>query len=57
MEVELCFDRSLHPEAVVCRRGDWRRLGGGVNRLIQARLTDLGDGAAYYSQMVRLEKR
>jgi len=57
MEVELCFDRSLHPEAVVCRRGDWRRLGGGVNRLIQARLTDLGDGAAYYSQRVRLEKR
>jgi hypothetical protein len=30
-------------------------LGGGANQLIEARLTDMGSGAAFYSQYVRLE--
>jgi anaerobic selenocysteine-containing dehydrogenase len=55
LEVDLIFDTSLHPEAVIYRRGDWMRLGGGVNQLIEARLTDLEVGAAYYGQRVRLE--
>ena len=55
LEVDLILDSSLHPEAVIYRRGDWMRLGGGVNQLIEARLTDLGVGAAYYGQRVRLE--
>jgi hypothetical protein len=46
---------GLHPEAVVYRRGDWRRLGGGINRIIADRETDMGHGAAYYAQHVRLE--
>ena len=46
---------GLHPEVVVYRRGDWRKLGGGINRIIADRETDLGHGAAYYAQHVRLE--
>jgi anaerobic selenocysteine-containing dehydrogenase len=46
---------GLHPEVVIYRRGDWMSLGGGANQIIAADLTDLGNGAAYYSQFVRLE--
>jgi anaerobic selenocysteine-containing dehydrogenase len=46
---------GLHPGAVVVRRGGWMRLGGGVNRLTAAGLTDLGGGAPFYEQYVRLE--
>ena len=46
---------GLHPEVVVYRRGDWMNLGGGINQLIEDRLTDMGWGAAYYDQYVRLE--
>jgi anaerobic selenocysteine-containing dehydrogenase len=46
---------GLHPEVVVYRRGDWRKLGGGINRIVADLKTDLGSGAAYYSQHVRLE--
>jgi hypothetical protein len=31
------------------------KLGGGLNRLIAAQLTDIGNGAPYYAQYVRLE--
>jgi hypothetical protein len=46
---------GLHPDAVIYRRGDWISRGGGVNQLIAAGLTDVGSGAAYYDQHVRLE--
>jgi anaerobic selenocysteine-containing dehydrogenase len=46
---------GLHPETVVYRRGDWMNCGGGVNQLIASGLTDLGGGAPYYDQYVRLE--
>jgi len=46
---------GLHPEVVVYRRGDWMKLGGGVNQLIAAELTDIGNGAPFYQQYVRLE--
>jgi anaerobic selenocysteine-containing dehydrogenase len=46
---------GLHPDAVIYRRGDWISRGGGVNQLIAAGLTDMGSGAAYYDQYVRLE--
>lgn len=55
LEVDLVLDPSLDPGVLVYRRGDWMRLGGGVNQLIKAGLTDLGVGAAYYQQQVRLE--
>ncbi|MHC1742050.1 MAG: molybdopterin-dependent oxidoreductase [Syntrophobacteraceae bacterium] len=55
MTVRLHVALRLHPEAVVYRRGDWFRCGGGANRLIDSLLTDMGRGAAYYHQYVRLE--
>ena len=55
IKVKMKKDSGLHPEVVVYRRGDWMNLGGGANRLIAARVTDLGETAAFYSQHVRLE--
>jgi anaerobic selenocysteine-containing dehydrogenase len=46
---------DLHPDVVIYRRGDWISRGGGANQLIAAQLTDIGSGAAYYDQYVRLE--
>jgi anaerobic selenocysteine-containing dehydrogenase len=46
---------GLHPGVVLYRRGDWMKLGGGVNRIISPEMTDLGQGAAFYSQHVRIE--
>lgn len=55
LEVEVAAKKGLRPGVVVYRRGDWLGLGGGVNQLIQARLSDIGETAAYYDQFVRLE--
>jgi hypothetical protein len=55
LKVEVQLLPGLHPEAVLYRRGDWISCGGGVNQLITAGLTDMGSGAAYYDQYVRLE--
>ena len=55
LKVSLKTMAGLHPKVVVYRRGDWMCLGGGANQLIEARLTDMGSGAAFYSQYVRLE--
>lgn len=46
---------GLHPDAVVMGRGGWMARDWCPNVLIEARLTDTGEGAAYYSQPVRLE--
>ena len=46
---------GLHPKVVLYRRGDWMNLGGGINQLISAGITDLGSGAPFYDQHVRLE--
>ncbi|MCF8077887.1 MAG: molybdopterin-dependent oxidoreductase [Desulfobacterales bacterium] len=48
---------GLHPEAVIYRRGDWMKLGGGINRLIEDGITDIGRGAPFYDQYVRIERR
>jgi anaerobic selenocysteine-containing dehydrogenase len=55
LKVRVEHSQDLHPEAVIYRRGDWMKFGGGANQLVAAELTDMGDGAAYYSQCVRLE--
>jgi anaerobic selenocysteine-containing dehydrogenase len=46
---------GLHPGTVLYRRGDWMSRGGGANQLIAAGMTDLGGGAPFYDQYVRLE--
>jgi anaerobic selenocysteine-containing dehydrogenase len=55
LKVSLQTTAGLHPAVVIYRRGDWISRGGGVNQLIAAQLTDIGSGAAYYDQYVRLE--
>jgi anaerobic selenocysteine-containing dehydrogenase len=55
LKVSVQTIEGLHPDVVIYRRGDWISRGGGVNQLIAARLTDIGSGAAYYDQYVRLE--
>ena len=40
---------------VLYRRGDWTKLGGGANQLIQSDITDIGGCAPYYQQYVRVE--
>jgi anaerobic selenocysteine-containing dehydrogenase len=55
LKVSLHTLPDLHPDVVIYRRGDWISRGGGVNQLIAAGLTDIGSGAAYYDQYVRLE--
>ncbi|MDD2390116.1 MAG: molybdopterin-dependent oxidoreductase [Desulfobacterales bacterium] len=55
LKVKLELSDRLHPEAAVLRRGSWMKTGGGVNQLIAARITDIGCGAAYYEQYVRIE--
>ena len=46
---------GLHPNVVLYRRGDWMNRGGGINQLIAAGISDLGFGATFYDQQVRLE--
>ena len=55
LKVALDILPGLHPGVVLCRRGDWMNRGGGVNQLIAAGLTDIGSGAPFYDQYVRLE--
>jgi len=57
MQVRVESDDTLHPAAVVMRRGGWTKFGQNPNVIIQPRSTDMGDTAAYYSQGVRLENR
>jgi hypothetical protein len=55
LKVTLDIMIGLHPGVVLYRRGDWMNRGGGVNQLITAGLTDIGSGASFYDQYVRLE--
>jgi predicted metal-dependent enzyme (double-stranded beta helix superfamily) len=55
LKVRVEVSPGLHPGVAICRRGDWMKLGGGVNQLIAAGLTDIGNGAPYYQQYVSLE--
>ncbi len=55
LPVTLAFEPGLHPAAVVYRRGDWMSQGGGANQLIASGVTDIGGGAPFYEQYVRLE--
>ena len=55
MTVRVRTMEGLQDGVVVYRRGDWMKLGGGINRLIQDGVTDLGNGAPFYDQYVRLE--
>ena len=55
LKIALQIMPGLHPGVVLYRRGDWMNRGGGINQLISAGITDLGSGAPFYDQQVRLE--
>jgi len=55
LKVNLHTSSHLHPEMVLYRRGDWTKLGGGANQLIQSDITDIGSCTPYYQQYVRVE--
>lgn len=55
LKISLQTMPGLHAEAVLYRRGDWMSRGGGINQLIAAGTTDLGAGAPFYEQRVRIE--
>lgn len=55
MTVRVLALDGLRPEVVLYRRGDWKKQGGGANRLIEDGLTDMGGGAPFYDQYVRLD--
>lgn len=57
MQVQVEVDKTLHPRAVVMRRGGWMKMGHNANVIIEPMKTDMGDGTAYYSQCCRLENR
>jgi anaerobic selenocysteine-containing dehydrogenase len=55
MPVKLCFLDDLHPFSLIIRRGGWMKYGRCVNPLIEPKISDMGETAAYYSQYARLE--
>jgi len=57
MRVEVQTAPGLHPAAVIMRRGGWMKFGHNANVIIEPRMTDMGEGCAYYSQPCRLENR
>ncbi|WP_031482343.1 molybdopterin-dependent oxidoreductase [Maridesulfovibrio frigidus] len=56
MKVTLRFDQTLHTEAAIIRRGGWLKHAHNANKVIEPLITDIGFGAAYYSQKAWVEK-
>jgi predicted molibdopterin-dependent oxidoreductase YjgC len=53
--VTLHHDPALRRDQLLLPKGGWLRHGRAANALVRARATDLGLGAAYYDEHVRLE--
>lgn len=56
LPVRVRLDEGVHPLLVVLDKGGMGRLGGCPNQLISAEETDIGGGANFYDQPVRLQK-
>lgn len=54
MTVRVEAVEGIHPEAVIMRRGGWLKHGRNPNTVIEQHVTDMGGGAAYYSQRCML---
>lgn len=54
VKVLVRFDSRQRPDVCLCRRGGWVAAGHGLNRLIEARASALGDGTPYYQTRVSL---
>lgn len=55
IKVNLKFLDDLHPLTLIIRRGGWIKYGRSANLIIEPRISDIGETAAYYSQHARLE--
>jgi anaerobic selenocysteine-containing dehydrogenase len=55
MPVRLRFDPNQRRDVVLVAKGGQLRDGRCANALVRARLTDAGEGAAYYDEAVRVE--
>ncbi|MCT4534903.1 molybdopterin-dependent oxidoreductase [Halodesulfovibrio sp.] len=55
IQVQAIADTSVHPEAVIIRRGGWMMFNRCANAIIEPHVTDLGQNAAFYSQKVKLQ--
>jgi hypothetical protein len=53
--VELRLNPALHRQLVLIPKGGWLVHGQAANSLVGAVATDMGLGAAYYDEAVRLE--
>lgn len=54
LRVRLRLDPSVRPDIVLVPKGGWLQHAQAANSLVEATLTDIGAGAAYYDQPVRL---
>jgi hypothetical protein len=50
------FDARQRRDVVLVPKGGWHARGRSANALVGARLTDLGEGAAYYDEPARIER-
>lgn len=55
LQVVVRHDPELRADMIVVPKGGWLAHGHAANALVRARPTDLGGGAAYYDERVRLE--
>jgi len=55
IEVTVRHDPKQRRDTVVVPKGGWHSRGRAANSLVRAATTDLGEGAAYYDEPVRLE--
>ncbi|MFQ5600124.1 MAG: molybdopterin-dependent oxidoreductase [Candidatus Krumholzibacteriia bacterium] len=55
LQVVVRFDPGLRRDVVLVPKGGWLKHGQAANSLVRAEATDMGLGAAYYDEPVRLE--
>ncbi len=53
----LNLDKEILPDRVMVYQGGWMKKGGGVNRIIPERYSEMGIHAAYYEVVCRVEKK
>ncbi len=56
MDVRVQLDAAVHPSLVCIPKGGWLMHGQAANVLVRAAATDIGLGACYYDEPVRLER-
>ncbi|CCO23060.1 molybdopterin-dependent oxidoreductase [Maridesulfovibrio hydrothermalis] len=55
LKITIRIDNTIHPDAAIIRRGGWMKFKQNANSIIAPLITDIGVGAAYYSQKAWLE--